>query len=184
MQICKITKEKCLFVNLQVLCLAFAVLQWTKIVDFGDCIYLRSNINRNTSMSQKALNVVRDKTGKELTPKSLYTYTQNGGCFWQTWTMNYSEDAQQARIYYVPTDVLVYKYLDPKTNHVWFDVDERRHPTYGSIKSCSLTIDDVAKYVIPAHRNCIRHPGRILNASTDHLTVGNHITVNPDYACI
>ena len=132
-------------------------------------------------MSQNALNVVKDKYGNPMKPGSLYTYTENGG-FWQTWTMNHSEDAQKARIYYV--DVLVYNHLDPKTNHVWFDVDERTHPFYGSIKSCCLTMEDVAKYVIPAHRNCIRIPGRVLNASTDHLAVGNQITVNPEYACI
>ena len=87
----------------------------------------------------------------------------------------------KARIYYVPTDYLQFKHLDPNTKSVWFDVVPRTHPDYGCIKTCSFRMEDVARYVIPAHCSFIRNPGRILHASTDHLTVGSQITVNPDY---
>jgi len=168
----------------KVLCFA---LQWTKVVEvrMSDCPYLRSNINRNTSMSQNALRVV-DKYGKQLLPGALYTWTGNRGCFWQSFNLYKHKDPAKhlkARLFFGGADVLVFKHLDSH-NLVEFEVNERRHPTYGVIKFCSFKVEDVARYVIPAHRDCIRNPGRILNASTGHLKVGNQITVNPDYACI
>ena len=136
-------------------------------------------------MSQNAEVVVKDANGKPMTPGSLYTYTANENCFWQVYTIVDSKDdahnGMKARIYYVPTDCLRFKRLDPNTKSVLFDVDERRHPDYGCIKTCSFRMEDVARYVIPVHCSFIRNPGRILHASTDHLTVGSQITVNPDY---
>ena len=131
------------------------------------------------------MDVVKDANGKPMTPGSLYTYTENEKCFWQVYTIVNSKDdahnGMKARIYYVPTDCLRFKRLDPNTKSVLFDVDERRHPDYGCIKTCSFRMEDVARYVIPVHCSFIRNPGRILHASTDHLTVGSQITVNPDY---
>ena len=175
LQICKITKN------------ASSTICQTSLLEVGmsDCAYLRSNTSRNTSMSQNALDVVKDANGKPMTPGSLYTYTENENCFWQVYTIVKSQDdahnGMKARIYYVPTDYLQFKHLDPNTKSVWFDVVPRTHPDYGCIKTCSFRMEDVARYVIPAHCNFIRNPGRILHASTDHLTVGSQITVNPDY---
>ena len=142
-------KKECLFVNLRSLPKFFALLlQWTKVVEvrMSDCPYLRSNTSRNTSMSQNAEVVVKDANGKPMTPGSLYTYTENEKCFWQVYTIVDSKDdahnGMKARIYYVPTDYLRFKHLDPNTKSVLFDVDERRHPDYGCIKTCSFKMED------------------------------------------